>query len=163
VPGLDTSTLNPVTPNYVARPIFAGVADPVPLRSMLIAGETDAVAVPDLREPARAIAGWSRAPVEPHPYAAPRRGLSFKATRPERYMLTCVRAVAEARVGDRHPTIVRVAARLYGLAKGGSLDRDDVTARILGAVALSSFDRDAEEVYAALRWAWEHADPWRLP
>jgi hypothetical protein len=77
-------------------------------------------------------------------------------------MLTCVRAVAEAPVGDRHPTIVRVAARLFGLAKGGSLDRDDVTARILGAVALSTFDRDADEVYAALRWTWDNADPWRL-
>jgi hypothetical protein len=82
VPGLDTSTLNPVTPNYIARPIFDGVADPVPLRSMLIAGETDAVAVPDLSEPARAIAGWSRAPVEPHPYAAPRRGLALRRPGP---------------------------------------------------------------------------------
>ena len=51
VPGLDTSTLNDVTPNYVARPIFDGVADPVPVRSRLIPGELDEVAVPDLPAP----------------------------------------------------------------------------------------------------------------
>jgi hypothetical protein len=45
VSGLDGSTLNEVTPNYVARPIFDGVADPVPVRSKLLAGEVDAVAV----------------------------------------------------------------------------------------------------------------------
>ena len=46
VPGLD-KTLNDVTPNYVARPIFDGVADPVPVRLRLIPGELDEVAVPD--------------------------------------------------------------------------------------------------------------------
>jgi hypothetical protein len=78
-------------------------------------------------------------------------------------MLACLRAVAAAPVGARHPTIVRVAARLFGLAKSGVLDPVDVAGRIKGAVALGTFDRDAGEVDAALRWAWEHADPWRLP
>jgi hypothetical protein len=91
------------------------------------------------------------------------RGLSFKATRPEAYMLACLRAVAAAPVGARHPTIVRVSARLYGLAKGGSLDPVDVAGRVKGAVGLSTFDRDADEIDSALRWAWEHAEPWRLP
>ena len=77
-------------------------------------------------------------------------------------MLTCLKGIVEAPAGGRHPEFTRVAARLYALAKAGSLDRDDVTARILGAVELSTFDRGIEEVHAALRWAWRAATPWRL-
>ena len=89
-------------------------------------------------------------------YAPPLRGLSFKATRSEKYMLKCLRGVAEAPAGARHPTIVRVAACLYGLAKAGALDPRDVEARILGAAVINGLGReDPEEVNAALRWAWE--------
>ena len=90
------------------------------------------VAVPDLPDPERPRAAFS--PAEPAPTSRRARGLSFKATRSEKYMLTCVRGVAEAPAGARHPTIVRVAACLYGLAKAGALDPRDVEARILGAV-----------------------------
>jgi hypothetical protein len=77
-------------------------------------------------------------------------------------MLRCLRAVADARPGDRHLTIVRVSARLFGLAKAGALDPYQVAARVKGAVQLSTFDRDHAEVVAALRWAWGHSEPWKL-
>ena len=78
-------------------------------------------------------------------------------------MLACLRAVAEAKPTERHPTFTRIAARLFGLAKSGALDPHDVAARIKGAVLLSSFDRDQAEVDSALKWAWEQSTPWRLP
>jgi hypothetical protein len=139
-----------VTPHYIARAFFIGVPDPVPVRSMLIDGEVDAVAVPDLSPPARQAA--------PRRGALPHRPLGFKGARAEAYMLACLRAIADAPVGDRHPTIVRVAANLFGLAKGGLLDPEDVAGRIKGAVLLSSFDRGQDEVDSALRWAWEHSE-----
>jgi hypothetical protein len=35
---------------------------------------------------------------------------------------------------------------------------------MLGAAAINGLaGEDPEEVNAALRWAWEHDQPWRLP
>jgi hypothetical protein len=161
VAGVDLQVFVPVQPHYTAAPIFDGRDDPCTDGRLAILPGYAEVEVPDLPDPERPRVVFS--PAEHRPYAAPNRGLGFKATRSEKYMLKCVRGVAEAPVGARHPTIVRVAACLYGLAKAGSLDPRDVEARILGAVQLSTFDRDVEEVYSALRWAWEHAEPWRLP
>jgi hypothetical protein len=159
VPGVDLQVYVPVQPHYTASPIFEDVDDPCTERLALLPGHAE-VAVPDLPDKLiRAVF----APAKQRPYEALRRSSGFKATRAEAYMLACLRAVAEARVGDRHPTIVRVAARLFGMAKSGALDPSDVAGRIKGAVALSTFDRDPDEIDEALRWAWEHAGPWRLP
>jgi hypothetical protein len=163
VPGIDLQVFVANQPHYTASPLFDDVDDPCLLegRIAVLAGR-DEVTVPALPEPARA--GTQASPLaEARDYTAPARGLSFKSTSAEKYMLACLRAVAEARPGDRHPTIVRVSARLFGLAKAGALDPYQVAARVKGAVQLSSFDRDPAEVDEALRWAWEHSEPWRLP
>lgn len=145
------------TPIYTATPVFApGITDPVPRRSTLLAGGRDVVHVPPIPAPASA-----PAPAEARAYQRPRR-LSFRSTRSEKYMLACLHGVARAGEGDRHRTIVSVSARLFGLAKAGHLDPADVAARVKGAVAASSFDRDMAEVDSALTWAWQHAEPWEL-
>ena len=146
---VDLSLYSAVQPHYCGRPIFDGCVDPAPLRSLVLAGEVDVVTVPPLPEPVRP----APAAAEPRSYCAPRRGLHFKTSRPEAYMLTCLEAIIGAEPGDRHRTFVRVATRLYGLARAGALDPRDVEARVLGAVNLSSFDRDLDEVHSALRSA----------
>lgn len=157
IDGVDLQVFVVVQPHYVAAPIFEDVDDPCAERLALLPGYAE-VQVPELPDYVAAFA-----PAEHRPYVPPRRGIGFGMTRTEAYMLACLRAVAEATPGNRHPTIVRVAARLFGMAKAGDLDPGDVAARIKGAVALSTFDRGPDEVDSALRWAWENADPWRLP
>jgi hypothetical protein len=161
VPGIDLQVFVAVQIHYTAAPLFEDVDDPILERIDVLPG-LDEVEVGDLRAPAPARRSTSL-PAAARDYTAPARGISFRSTRAEAYMLKCLRAVAEAPPGARHPTIVRVGARLFGLAKAGALDPADVSSRIQGAVALSSFDRDHAEVIAALRWAWDHSDPWKLP
>ncbi len=43
--GLDLSTIYPANLIYTAKPVFIGMADPVPVRTMLVAGIVDEVAV----------------------------------------------------------------------------------------------------------------------
>ena len=45
---IDTAVFNTVQPLYVARPIFVDGPDPLPLRSGLLVGDSDAVAVPEI-------------------------------------------------------------------------------------------------------------------
>ncbi|MCC2663431.1 MAG: hypothetical protein K0S35_1353 [Geminicoccaceae bacterium] len=160
VPGIDLQVFVAVQPHYTAAPVFEGVDDPVHERIDVLPGYPEVV-VGELPEP-RPRRAFVAAAAAPRAYVPPPRGLRFRSMPAERYMLKCVRDAADARPGDRHPTIVRIAARLFGLAKGGALDRAEVSARIQGAVGLSSFDRDHAEVIAALRWAWEHSTPWKL-
>jgi hypothetical protein len=47
-PHLDPATLRPVEPIYTARPVFAGMADPMPQRLWLLPGLAEAVEVPEL-------------------------------------------------------------------------------------------------------------------
>jgi hypothetical protein len=159
VPGIDLSVFAAVQPHYTASPLFEGVDDPCHERLAVLPGYAE-VAVPDLSEQERP--RQASTPAEARRYAPPARGLRFRSMPAERYMLKCLRAVADATPGDRHPTIVRISTRLFGLAKGGALDPAEVSARIQGAVGLSSFDRDHAEVISALRWAWDHSEPWKL-
>jgi hypothetical protein len=118
------------------------------------------VAVPDLPAP-RPRQAFE--PVECRAYVAPRRGLHFKPTRAEAFMLKRVALVKHAREGDRHITTIRQAACLFGLAKGGMLDEREVAARIRKAAIDNGLDRENQrEVDDALLWAWEHSQPWRL-
>ena len=114
VPGLDTSTLNDVS-RPSRRPIFDGVADPVPVRSRLIPGELDEVAVPDLPAP-------PPRPVRPAAVgAAPAwRAAAAPMGSAERYAAACLRRLALAPEGARHPTCVAVAARLLSIAESES-------------------------------------------
>lgn len=100
------------------------------------------------------------APAAAHAYVAPPRGLGFKATRPEQYMLACLRALAAMPAGERHPAIVRISVRLFGLAQGGALDPVVVTGRIR---CIAEPWGDLSEVDRILSWSWTHATPWRLP
>jgi hypothetical protein len=87
---------------------------------------------------------------------APTRRSLFKSTRTENYMRACVRAIAEAREGDGHPTAVRVSCKLFLLARLGLLDPTDVAGRVKGAF-LSRRHRDTSEAEldSILRWAWD--------
>jgi hypothetical protein len=157
---VDDSIYPPVGVHYTARPLFDDPADdPCFERLALLPGSAEVV-VPDLPErPTRAFT-----PAEAGACVPPPRGLSFKATRYERYMLKCVAAVAEARGGTRHNVTISVAPCLYGFAKAGELDRSDVTARIKGAAVINGqWLEGPDEVNAMLRWAWDNAQPRRLP
>ena len=164
-PGLDHATLNDVTPHYVARPVFRRMADPVHVRSKLIQGELDTVSVPELPP----------APNKPlpdadaSPYVAPDRGLGAGSTRAEKYMLACLQALTGAPEGQGRDQCLRVAARLYGLAKAGLLDAADATARIKGAMRGRGWCDDdphgctPAELDRILSWALAHAEPKGLP
>ena len=102
--------------HYASGPVFAGVDDPCHERVAVLPGYAEVV-VPELapeRLRAAFAAGGGGARLRP---AAARVG--FKATRSEKYMLACLKAVVDAPPGRRHPTIVSVGARLLGLAKAG--------------------------------------------
>ena len=164
VEGLDPSTFRAVQVHYTADPVVdVGADDPCAVwgRITLLPG-LPVVEVSSLPPaPARA-PRQTFAPVAASSYIAPLRGLSFKATRAELYMLACLRAITVAPPGKRHPTIVSVAARLFGLCKSGQLSPAVVAGRIKGAVQRSSFDRSLDEVDSMLVWAWEVSTPWRL-
>jgi hypothetical protein len=157
---VDCSIYQPVGIHYVAAPQFVDRDDPcIDGRLAILPGfaEVAVPPLPDLERPRAVVVDFAA-------YVPPPRGLSFKATRAEQYMLTCVEAVANAPAGQRHNAVVRIGVRLYGLAKSGALDPRDVEARILGAAVMNGLGReDPEEVNAGLRWAWENAQPWRLP
>ena len=106
-------------------------------------------------EPARA----PFAPGDARAYVAPERGLLFRATRPERYMLSQLDELAATPGGARHPAIVRCSVRLFGLARAGALDPAVVTGRVK---KIAQPWGDPAEVDRILQWAWTHASPWRM-
>ena len=171
VPGLDGSTLNEVTPNYVAAPIFDGMADPVPVRSKLIAGEVDAVVVripPPPARPPRQAAGSAPLPssaggVHAKACMAACKGGSARA---EDFAEGCLRRLALAPEGRRHGTCVAVSCRLLALAKAGLLDPVRVAGQIKGVMVgkgLTATGRDLTEIDRILEWAWQTVGPEGLP
>jgi hypothetical protein len=154
---VDRSLYNPVQPHYTARPVFVDIVDPVPLRSAVITGDVDAVPVPASPEPRR-----PEAPRSLHGDRAP-----LGATRAEAYLFACVRAVACAPQGQGRDTCMRVALKLYGMAKAGLLDAVDITARLKGAMQHgqgwaadeAARGRTLADVNRQLQWAWDHAEP----
>lgn len=164
VPGLDFATLNDVTPNYVAKPIFIGVPDPVPVRSKLIAGEVDAVAVPDLTEP-KPKPARPEARREPFVSACP-RGIPRFSGGGERYLQMVVDGVRRAPDGQGRQALLSAAMRLYGAAKHGRVDRDRATALLKRAMLDRGWDPDEAargetmaDVNRQLDWCWQHAEP----
>ena len=157
-PGIDLSTVRPRQLHYVADPLFTdGIDDPCIWGRIAVLPGLAEVEVPELApRPAR----HAFAPAAAHAYVAPPRGLGFKATRPEQYMLACLRALAAMPAGERHPAIVRISVRLFGLAQGGALDPVVVTGRIR---CIAEPWGDLSEVDRILSWSWTHATPWRLP
>ena len=157
---VDLSLYSAVQPHYCGRPIFDGCVDPAPLRSLVLAGEVDVVTVPPLPEPVRP----APAAAEPRSYSAPRRGLSFKTDAARGVHADVPRGDRRRRARRPAPDLRPGRARLYGLAQGRRARSVPTSPRASRAPSASPrFDRDLDEVDSALRWAWEHSTPWRLP
>jgi hypothetical protein len=121
---VDRSLFNPVQPHFVAAPVFAPKsADPVPLRSGMWWRHVAEVPVPTLPEP------------EPPPVPEPREPhrQDELGVRAEGYARAALRGVETATTGERHPTLMAVAVRLYSIADKGLLDHADLTVRLLEA------------------------------
>ena len=138
MPGVDLQVYVPVQPHYVASPVFDGVDDPCWERLALLPGYPE-VEVPALPEQQRPRATFASASV----------GMAGPA-RAEAYAAACLRRLALAPEGRRHPTCVAVSCRLLALAKAGLLDPTLVAARIKGTMRGKGFDgrhgRDLSEV-----------------
>ena len=151
VPGVDLQVYVPVQPHYVASPVFDGVDDPCWERLALLPGYPE-VEVPALPEQQRPRATFASASV----------GMAGPA-RAEAYAAACLRRLALAPEGRRHPTCVAVSCRLLALAKAGLLDPTLVAARIKGTMRGKGFDgrhgRDLSEVDSILEWAWATVQP----
>ena len=124
-------------PIYVAPPILKGVADPVPVRTGLLRGRVDTVAVPDLP------------PVAPkviHPSHSPdcRRYVSGDTPdRARRRLVGLCRAVERAAPGSRHRCLVWAAARAVEL--DDAMARAEIAAALLAAARAAGLDEpDAE-------------------
>jgi hypothetical protein len=109
-------------------------------------------------------------PAPAAPWTPPARGLAFKPTRHEAYMVACLRAILAAPPGDGRGRCLRVALTLFSFAKAGQLDPVDVAGRLKGAMVQRGWDPDEDnrgntlaDVNRALQWAWEHAEPRTLP
>ena len=154
VPGLDTSTLNDVTPNFVAAPIFAAVADPVPVRSRLIAGEVDSVVVQIPPEPQR------RAATKRHDHGP--RSTNGRPT--GQYVAMVVEGVRTAPPGQGRAALMSAAMRLFGAAKAGRLDPAQAAALLKAAMIDRGWDADdakrgmtIADINRQLQWCWDHA------
>jgi hypothetical protein len=150
VDGLDPSTFRPRQFHYTASPIFAGVDDPCFERIAVLAGYP-AVAVPEL------------APARPRPAFVPIGFARSGAGGAERYAAACLRRLALAPEGRRHPTCIATACRLFAIAKAGQLNPVRVAAQIKAVMLGRGFDgrdgRDLAEVDSILAWAWRTAEP----
>jgi hypothetical protein len=158
---VDLALFSAVQPHFTAAPIFADPAlEPcVDGRLAVLPGEPE-LAVPPASVPPRASSTTYTFKAARRPAVglgfAPTRRSPFKSTRTENYMRACVRAIAEARGGDGHPTAVRVSYKLFQMVRLGLLDPSDVAGRVKGAF-LSRRHRDTTEaeVDSVLRWAWD--------
>jgi hypothetical protein len=156
VRGVDLQVFSAVQCHYTAAPIFDDVDDPCHERLAVLPGYAE-VAVPDLPD----------RPVRQAfiPGAATVRG--FGPAGAERYADACLRNLALAPEGRRHPTCVAISCRLLALAKAGLLDSVRVAAQIKGVMAGRGFDgrsgRDLSEIDSILAWAWAQVEPEGLP
>ena len=150
VEGLDTSTFSARQFHYTASPIFAGVDDPCIWGRITVLPGLAEVSVPDLA-PERAR----------HAFIPIGHGLG-RGGGAERYAEACLRRLALAPEGRRHPTCIAVACRLLSLAKGGRHPRR-VAGQIKGVMIGKGFDgrngRDLSEVDRILEWAWQQVEP----
>jgi hypothetical protein len=171
VPGLDLAPFRAIQVHYTARPWFDGVDDPCVNRLAVLLG-LEAVAVPAVLSelaPKRSAPRRS-APRTPSvawpaaPYVAPARGLTFRATRPEQYMLGILHNLTTAPPGERHNALIPASCRLFELVKAGQLDGKAVVRRVLGvARPWADTDGDLDEVRRILEWAWQTVSPKGLP
>jgi hypothetical protein len=153
-----------VQPHYVARPILAeGFGDPVPVRSIVLPGEVDTVAVPDLSEPVRAEPVRQRPTSGSFGSAGPPGTYRF-ARGSERYLRLVVDGVRRAPKGQGRQALMSAALRLYGAAKAGRVDPVRATALLKKSMLDRGWDADdtrrgmtMADINRQLEWAWEHA------
>ena len=153
VAGLDNSTFRPVQPHYCAAPVFDGGADdPCHERLAILPGLAE-VQVPDLT------------PERPRQAFAP-ASFARSGGGAEAFAYACLRRLAVAPEGRRHPTCVSTACTLLAIAKAGQLDPIRVASMIKGVMAGKGFggrsDRSLDEVDRILEWAWRQVEPRRL-
>jgi hypothetical protein len=166
VPGLDVSTLGAVQPHYVAAPIFAGVDDPCLERVAVLPGvaevEVGAIRVPSSssERPRHAFVASGAGFPSNSGGAAPADAASA-----ERYAMACLRALALEPAGAGRLAALRVARRLFALAKVGLLDPADVAGRVKGVMVGRGWQADEErrgqtlaDITRVLEWAWEHSE-----
>ena len=134
VPGLDRSTTYPATLIYTARPVFIGMDDPVPVRTVVVPGKVERVAVHVPPEPPAPPSALLRPPIDgswgPRP-AYSRAALDRACGR-----------IVQAGEKEQHPTLFREAAGIGGLVGSGhmpaSLARDML---IAAGLAMTNFGR----------------------
>ena len=122
---VDASVFRPVQPIYVAPPILKGVADPVPVRTGLLRGRDDTVAVPDLPPVAPKIARPTHSPDGRRYVSGGSRGPAA------RRLAGLCRAVERAQPGSRHHCLVWAAARAVEL--DDAMTRAEIAAALLAA------------------------------
>jgi hypothetical protein len=161
VDGLDHAPFVANQIHYTADPQFTdGVDDPCIERLAILPGlpvvEVGQVPEPVVRQ-ALVPAGVTVA----SSYRPPARGLSFRSTRPEQYMMACLHGLAQAREGDRHKALMPIACRLFELCRAGQLDPQATIVRIIRVALGTGLERD--EIDSALAWAWQQVEPRGLP
>lgn len=130
---VDLALYSPVQIHYIAAPIFDDPADdPVPLRSGWWWRHQNTVAVPELPEPEPMPVNVDHVVSWQQERGKDGNGMDLPA-RARRYADAALRAVATASPGDRHPTLMAVAVRLYSLANAGLIDPAETTRNLLAA------------------------------
>ena len=162
-----TSLYNPVQPHYVARPTFTdGIADPAPIRSIILPGEVDVVAVPDLTEPAAAPKPVRQCRTFGSFGSAYPRGVLESARGSERYLALVIAGVRQAPHGQGREALMSAAMRLYGAVKAGRVDPIRATALLKQAMIDRGWSADESargmtlaDVGRQLDWCWTHSEP----
>lgn len=149
---VDRAIFGAAQPIYTAAPVFAGMADPLPERLALLAGE-ERVTPPS----ATALAP------PPRMLAAPSLRRIAGDGGPARYaaaaLARAAATVAAAPVKTRHPTALREAWSLARFVRAGLLTEAEVREAIGAALEAAGKTRGEGETLAA--WAVAHrADAW---
>ena len=153
--GADDSLASINQPNYVARPIFDGVQDPLAgvARSGVILGAYDEAPIDRIAWPEAAIKR-SRAHAtkrQAGPAVAP-AGLTHGTTDAGRDLLdNAFKQISTAPQGGRNSLINRVAFAIGGHVAGGSIAYVDALKMLMDAGLASGHDRYAEAVNNGLR------------
>ncbi len=142
--------------HYVAGPVFdGGVDDPCFERIATLPGHAEVVVELAPEKPRQAF-------IDPRRGSWPGRHRGAPSATPK----ACLRRLALAPEGRRHPTCVAISCRLLAIAKAGQLDPLRVAARVKGVMQGKGFDgrggRDLSEVDKILEWAWQTVKPEEL-
>jgi hypothetical protein len=147
---VDGAVFSPCQLIYTARPIFAGVADPLPQRLAVWFRPIEAVPVPEpaaLKPAARPI--W------------PGRSAQGAAYVQSTLQLLACKAMTAPR-GARHDTLLLAAHRLAELERAGLVTLDEVEGLLISAARGCGLDEDGRdarrEVAGILKWARRGAE-----